>query len=388
MFKAEYQITIKDRISDALLYIYCKTFLMKPLILLYLFLTSSALFAQNKDTWISFWDKDTTHMGFKDQSGIIKIAPKFVSLTTAHKFDAIIAVTEDVNDTWKSYYITKTGRIVGRDSMYVYDNGFDCENEGFIRFKDPLTDKMGLFNGEGKIVIPAEYSDLTRARNGMMIALKGAEKVKDTGGDGHFSWAGGKEYLIDTNNKILIENFGYTNELDFYSLQKSKEPGKDEVRDYFRGVDGEYYSFVNFDKEFKFWLKNNLLSELSKDNLEKHSFPKITYWKEPDGWISESKRKFINQNYKFIKLKLQELTSTDCDYFVSTDGLNKFIFETNEFETYFNNCNEPKDWRYPVKNIVISPKNKSDSGQDHFEFLRTENGYKLISVSLRDKTLK
>lgn len=362
---------------------------MKQLILLYLFLIPcSYLFAQNKDTWISFWDKDTTHMGFKDQSGNIKIEPKFMSLTIAHKFDAIIAVAEDVNDTWKSYYITKTGRIVGRDSMYVYDNGFDCENEGFIRFKDPKTDQMGLFNGEGKIVIPAEYSDLTKVRNGMIIALKGAEKVKDPGGDGHFSWAGGKEYLIDTNNKILIENFGYNDELNFYSLQKSKEPGKDEIREYFPGVDGEYYSFVNFDKEFKSWLKTSLLSDLSKDNLLKHSFATITYWTEPNGWIKESKTKFISQNYKFIKLKLQELTCKNCDYFVSADGLNKFIFETGEFETYFNNCNEPRDWRYPVKNIVISPKNKSDSGQDHFEFLRTENGYKLISVSLRDKTLR
>ncbi|MEO6175168.1 MAG: hypothetical protein ABIP27_08460 [Flavobacterium circumlabens] len=362
---------------------------MKQTILVYIFLSlNCGLFAQNKDSWIAFWDKDTTHIGFKDSSGHIKIEPKFMSLTIAHKFDAIIAVAEDVKDTWKSYYITKNGKIVGRDSMYVYDNGFDCENEGFIRFKDPITDQMGLFNGEGKIIIPAEYSALTKVRNGMIIALKGAEKIKDPGGDGHFSWAGGKEYLINTNNKILIENFGYNDELNFYSLQKSKEPGKEEVREYFPGVDGEYYSFVNFDKEFKSWLKNNLLSDLSKDNLLQHSFDTITYWKEPNGWTKESKTKFINQNYKFIKPKLQELTSKNCEYFISTDGLNRFIFDTSEFETYFNNCNEPKEWIYPVKNIVISPKNKLDSGQDHFEFLRTDKGYKLISISAAKNNLK
>ncbi|MEI9958494.1 MAG: WG repeat-containing protein [Ferruginibacter sp.] len=35
---------------------------------------------------------------------------------------------------------------------------------------------MGLFNKNGDIVVPAEYNDITRVRNGMIIALKGAEK--------------------------------------------------------------------------------------------------------------------------------------------------------------------------------------------------------------------
>jgi hypothetical protein len=55
---------------------------------------------------------------------------------------------------------------------------------------------------------------------------------------------------------------------------------------------------------------------------------------------------------------------------------------------YFNNCHESKYWLYPVKNVVINPKNKFDHGQDHIQFLRTENGYKLISVSSRKDNLK
>lgn len=359
---------------------------MKKTIFLYIFLSlNCVLFAQKKDIWISFWDKDTTHIGFKDKNGNIKIEPKFMSITIAHKFEDIIAVSEEENESWKSYYLTKTGKIVGRDSLYIFDNGPDCENEGFIRFTDRKTDKMGIFNGEGKIAIPAEYSNLTKVKNGMFIGLKDAKKEMD--GE-HFFWIGGKEFLIDINNKILIENFPYNDDLNFYSLEKSKEPSKDPVRENFRGIDGQYYSFINFDKEFKSWLKTNLLSDLSKDNLLKHSFDKITYWKEPNGWINESKTKFINQNYKFIKLKLQELNTAKTEYFVSSDGLNKFIFESNEFDIYFNNCREPKEWEYPVKNIVISSKNKTDFGQDHFEFLRIENGYKLISVSAAKEELK
>ena len=362
---------------------------MKKNTILYIFLLlSCSLFSQNKDTWISFWDKDTTHIGFKDKNGNIKITPKFTRMTSAHKFDGIIAVSEDVKDSWKSYYLTKSGKIVGLDSLYIFDNGPDCENEGFIRFRDSKTDKMGMFNSEGKIVIPAVYNNLTKARNGLIVALKGAIKKKFD--EEHYGWTGGKELLIDTTNKVLVENFEYENDYDlnFYSVQKSKEPSKDPVRENFHGINGQYYSFINYDKEFKLWLKNTLLSDLSKENLSNHSFEKITYWKNPNGWLSDLKTKFIDQNYTLLKLKLQELNAEKTDYFISTDGLNQFIFEAKEYEDYFNNCHESKEWQYPVKNIVITSKNNEDFGQDHFEFLRTENGYKLISVSMSKDNLK
>ncbi|GGE98415.1 WG repeat-containing protein [Flavobacterium limi] len=358
---------------------------MKQYIITIFFFINFTLFAQEKDIWISFPNKDTTLIGFKDKNGNIKIEPKFMGLTTASKFENIISVSEEFKDSWKSYYLTKKGKIVGRDSLYVFDNSPDCENEGFIRFRDPKTDKIGMFNSEGKIVIPANYSNLTKIRNGMAIALKDAKKEID--GE-HFFWTGGKEFLIDVNNQILIENFPYNDELNFYSLEKSKEKGEDETREYFLGVDGQYYSFINFDKEFKSWLKKTLLRDLSKANLEKHSFDKITYWKEPMGWISEPKSKFIHQNHQFIKMKLTELTIDNPEYFVSSNGLNPFIYETAEYEKYFNNCRESIDWLYPVKSVIISSRNKADSGQDHFEFLRTENGYKLIGVSDAKNNLK
>lgn len=144
-------------------------------ICIFLFLNFSAV-AQSNDIWIAFWNKDTTKIGFKDKNGNIKIEPKFSGFTTARKFENIIAVTEEKNGKWESYYLTKSGKIVGQDSLYVFDNGPDCENEGFIRFTDRKTDKMGMFNAEGKIVIPAEYSNLTKAKNGMFIGLKDAKK--------------------------------------------------------------------------------------------------------------------------------------------------------------------------------------------------------------------
>jgi hypothetical protein len=51
------------------------------LVLLFIFITST-LPAQVNNTWYSFWNKDTTLIGFKDKNGIVKIEPKFTGLTT------------------------------------------------------------------------------------------------------------------------------------------------------------------------------------------------------------------------------------------------------------------------------------------------------------------
>ena len=122
-----------------------------------------------KNSWTSFWNTDSTLIGFKDKSGAIKIEPRFKGFTNARKFDNIMAVTDE---KWKSYYLTKSGKIIGRDSLHIFDNGADCESEGFIRFKDKKTDQVGMFNSNGDVVIPAEYNDLTRVRNRNDYRLK------------------------------------------------------------------------------------------------------------------------------------------------------------------------------------------------------------------------
>lgn len=345
-------------------------------------------FAQSDEPWNAFWNKDTTLVGFKDKNGIVKIEPKFVAgMTPAHKFDDIIAATEEVNGKWTSYYQTKSGRIIGRDSLYMFDNVCDCESEGFIRFRDHKSDKVGVFNKKGNVIIPAEYNEMTRVTNGMIIALKGAERKYEAGGE-HYSWLGGKEILIDTNNNVLIDNFKWVDNLNFYSLQISKLPSIDTLRQSFRGVDGQYYSFIDFDKEFKFWLKVNLIDHITKDNLLNATYNEVTYWKEPEGWIKEAKKSFIERNYEVIKSKLVEFNSTKHQYNIFTGDLNSYIYTSNDFDDFYNNCRESKSWIYPVKSIVISGKKKNDSLQDHFEFLRTDDGYKLICVTIERGRIK
>lgn len=326
-------------------------------------------------------------MGFKDKNGVVKIEPKFSGVTTAGKFENIVAVTEEINGTWNSYYLTKTGRIVGRDSLHIFDNAADCENEGFIRFHDRKTDQVGMFDKKGDITIPADYSALSKVTNGMIIALKDAKKEQM--GE-HYSWSGGTQILIDTNNNTLIDNFQYDENVNFYSVRISSQPNPDTIRRNFKGVNGQYYSFVDYDKEFRAWLKSSLLDHFTKPNLLNCSYKEIYYWIEPAGWTPQGKNRFVDRNFDIIKKKLLALNSKECEYHISNEGLNPFIydFQSDEFKNYFNNCGESKDWLYPMKNIVISYKDNKDLVQDHFEFLRTDNGYKLISISIKKGKLR
>ncbi|WP_028979752.1 hypothetical protein [Sporocytophaga myxococcoides] len=345
-------------------------------------------FAQSNEPWNAFWNKDTTLVGFKDKNGIVKIEPKFVlNMTPAHKFDDIIAATEEVNGEWTTYYLSKSGRVIGRDSLYMFDNVCDCESEGFIRFRDHKTDKVGVFNGKGDVIIPAEYNEMTGVTNGMIIALKGAEKKYWEGGE-HYSWIGGKEVLIDTNNNVLIDNFKWVDNLNFYSLNISNEPSRDTLLQSFRAVDGRYYSFIDFDQEFKYLLKVNLIEQFTKDNLLNATYDEVIFWKEPKGWIKEGKKSFIERNYELIKSKLLGFNTSKGEYNIFTGDLNPYMYTSNDFDNFYNNCREPKSWIYPVKSIVITHKKKGDYLQDHFDFLRTDNGYKLICVTIERGKIK
>ncbi len=366
---------------------------MKKIILTYiLILIGCSIYSQQNSSWIAFWNEDSELMGFKDQNGKIRIEPKFMGLTIAKKFDKIVAVMEQKNDTYETYYLTKSGKKVGKDNIYLFDNGPDCESEGFIRFRDKKTDKAGMYNSKGEIVIPAEYNDLTKVRNGLIIALKGAKKKYWNGnkhsGCNHFSWVEGKEYLIDTNNRIIIENFKYNSNLNFFSLKIESKPIQDTHRQNYLGVDGRYYSFIDYKKEFQEWLNLAILDSFSKEKLIEESYKEIYIWKEPDGWTAEVNSELIDKNFELIKDRLMELNKKEADYFISKNGLNSYIYEGTEFDTYYNNCNEAKAWEYPVMNLVINHKSENDIYQDHFDFLRTENGYKLISMTIRNGRLK
>lgn len=307
--------------------------------------------------------------------------------TNTRNFDNIIAVTEEIDGKWKSYYLTKSGKVVGRDSLEFYDNSPVCESEGFICFRDRKTDKAGMFNRNGDIVIPAKYNYISQVHNGMAIGRIGAVMHYMDKADEHPSWEGGNEQLIDTTDKVLLDDFKYKGNLNFYSVIISDKPNSDTTRVNFKSVDGKNFSFVDFEKEFRVWFKLNLLDNFTKGNLLKVTYREITYWQKPKGWIHEPKESFIDRNYDLIKTKLLQLNSSTCDCFISSEGLNPYIFDSEEFKVYFNNCGESTDWIYPIQNVIRNYRNNNLS-QDSFDFLRTDKGYKLLSLTIRDGEIK
>jgi hypothetical protein len=365
----------------------------QTILICFLILIGCSANTSPEGTWTASRGDDSDTVEFRDEKGKLKTEIKdSAGFIVAKKFDKIIAVMEEKNGKYESYYLTKTGKKVGQNSVYIFDNTPACESEGFIRFRDQKTDKAGMLNGKGEIVIPAQYNDLANVRGGLVMAIKDAKKKywnkKNNDGCNHFSWVEGKEYLIDTNNKIIIENFKHNYNLNLFSVKVENTSTKDSNRQSFLGTDGRYYSFINYEKEFKLWLNEALLGSLSKDKLIESSYNKIYFWKEPEGWKAETSLSFINKNFEIIRDSLGTLKRKNADYFISIGGLNPFIYEGAEFDIYYNNCGQPKEWQYPVMTVVINHKTKNDSYQDHFEFLRTKNGYKLIGMTIRESKLK
>jgi hypothetical protein len=355
------------------------------LIIFLIFILLNQVSAQQNSTWIAFWNKNNTLIGFKDQAGKVKIAPSIDSWIKAIKFDCIIAVSKEENGKIESYYLTKNSRIVGRDSLYIFDNGPDCESEGFIRFRDKITHKVGLFNSKGDIEIPADYDDLTPVRNGMVIAAKGGRwDASQLSEDNQYSWVGSKEMLIDVHNKILIAAFPYNENLNFFSLIISQQADKNPIRQNFKAVDGEYYSFINFEKEFKLWLKDSLFNHLTKSKMPGILYKNITFWYKPKGWVTENKERFLQKNFRLISSELTALRSSKCNYEVFKEDLNPYIYNSNskEFQKYYDNCGTSKSWIYPVETVVITHQAGHNISQDQFGFLRTDVGYKLIEISI------
>ena len=350
--------------------------------ILFLALNTTNVSAQSNDTWFSFYNADSTLVGFKDINGIIKIDPKFSGPTIAKKFEHIIAVAEESNGQWKSYYLTKTGKKVGAASLHYFDNGVDCEMEGFIRFRDNKTDKVGLFDKDGKIAIPAEYNWLSQVKNGMLTGLKDGKKKSFENGE-HYTWVGGNEMLIDTQNTILVNDFKTEKYLNFFSIQKTEKPSTDKTRTSFKAKENVYYTFVDYELEFKQWLTNDLLVNLTPEKLINASFETIT-WESKDGWATTNKAKYISDNFAILKKGLLDFTKPKSDYFISVGSLNQFMYEGDEFEKYYNTCGEANEWKYPALSLNINHIYGKILKQDNFEFLRTDDGYKLISVTIRN----
>jgi hypothetical protein len=335
----------------------------------------SAATESHRGIWIRFWDDEERLIGYKDESGAVKIEPKFFRTSSCDEFDNIIAVTEKINGEWKGYYLTKTGKIVGKDSLYYLENELDCETEGFIRFKDRKNDREGLFDRNGNVVVPAEYNYIDRVINGVITALKGAERKSLDPREEHNYWVGGKHMLIDTLNNVLIEDFDENfndnpNEflfLDFFSIEKTKTPHPDTTRKSFPAKGGGYYSFINFGKEFEQWLAGDLLLDLTVEKLINASRDSIDFCMTDniENCVKVDRLEFITDNFETLK---KELRGTPY-VAIFTPGWLYYGYSGNSKERFI-----------PEMGVRGFRENSADDADNnnYYIFLKVDKGYKLI----------
>lgn len=336
--------------------------------------------------------------GYRDASGRVRIPTKFGGFTNARTFRHIMAVQE--SKSYKQYYLLKNGRKVGRDSAFVFDFRFDCESEGKILFRDKRKDRVGFLNAQGKAVIPASYNFAQPFHNGLAVALIGAKRScgnrsLDTLHCEHLSWAGGRTVLLNEHNEVVLDSLNTkptgSGQLNWYSL-KINDPAPDTATTVtLRAVSGDHYTFSDYEKEFKQWLYDMLVPTVRRGGaaqMQALCFPDLAVSARPfRGWPHFTPAAFLAKyQHTALRPKLGALHRGAPGVAIFAGDLNTLIFESRAFQTFLTDCGEHFSDKYPVFEVVLTypaqPANAAIDHQEHFEFIRTANGYRLFSASL------
>jgi len=341
--------------------------------------------------------KEGDLVGYKSTQGQTIIKPRF-SKAHAQKLEDIMIVSESKKDQDESFYLTRSGKKLNNVKAYKYGKSYECENEGFIRFKDPDSDMVGLFNKDGKVVIPAEYNDLSQVHFGLVRAYKNAEKQKAhnqtysfgykyyqdhlRGGCNHINWIGGDKQLLNTKNELLIEKFNHKGRLDFSSLIIQEEASENPAKESFLGTDGSYYVFTNIEKDFEQWIAEDFLRGIDTETLIMNTMDSIMHADKEGEWTVESKSDFYDKNAKEIINRLSGLSAEKLDYRVRLIELNPKAYNRSYFSRYYNNCGQSIKAKYPVLELRRDDYSSDKIKRTVLRFLKTDTDYKIIDVRL------
>jgi hypothetical protein len=365
---------------------------MKQLnLLLFFFFSSVSLFSQSDQKWFSYWNADTTLLGFKNAKGEILTEPKFI-MVSCSDFEKVSGVVEQVSeDEYKTYYLRNNGTKFAEDSVYFFDAAADNEHEGYIRFKSPKTKKVGLMDINGKIILPAVYDEMKPVEFGFVRALKGAKKdfweEHEDDGCGHFSWVGGESQLISIENgkvlssKFLMDKKGehLYEDLDYSTFEKSKKPSTDSLRMSFKAKGGGYISFMSLGKSFDQWINQNFFQQPDELQFRKIIADSLVLWVEDEGWGEMSKEDLFFRKENEITDFIELINSNQYEHFSMSEDF--FLYDVPMFKKYYTSCMEFDAPHYPYYCVVVTNKNSDE--QSHLQFLRTDIGWQLVCLTLR-----
>lgn len=362
--------------------------------LLFFFIFVFALFSAQQDTnWYAFYNSDSTKIGFKDSDGKIKIEPKFENaMMSTDVFKQVIAIWEYAeNYSGEQYYLNKNGKKFGKDSLYIFDFSFAKESEGLIKFHDSKTDKVGFFNFDGKVAIPALYNDAQDFHNGIALVLKGAKKEywetksdqpSEHSGCNHWSWVGGKTIAITSSGTYLFEIDEYydlVGDTDFGNVQINKNLNPN-FHITLKGSDGNSYSFYQPLKEFSLWFSTVFMSDFNKNKtvLSKYFYELISVDDNDDqkfqtAWKNHSKKEYLKKNQK----KIDELFSKIKDGTYSFEP----FWEHDGNYLYYPENKLPKEDLKEAVTISIRPRTDNDfSSNNSFQFTKIGDTFMITSA--------
>lgn len=316
----------------------------------------------------SFVEQTTGLVGFK-RGDIVVFEPQFDSLWSPSHIKHIVIARRQRSGEF--VYLTSQGNIIDSVRPYFFDNGPDAEHNGFIRFRDNHSERVGLLNRWGEVVISAKYNNLSHVSNGFLTALIGA----DTATEGeHRYFVGGEELLLDTLDRVLVNGFTFENSqlTDLYSVKKVYSRAHlDTTRINFLGTQNVYYSFENYETAFAKWLNDNLLSDFTPQRLKSVLYPKIRVSIDYASWQYFSADTLVDYHYNRFYQALIRLKDVDCEYFYSREPF---------YPGYGSSRNPNNTDEHPIVKVVItSPKGV----QEYFYFYRTSLGYRLIEATFR-----
>lgn len=368
---------------------------MKKLqVILILWLICNLVVAQS-NLLHSYYDKKTELTGYKDAQGKIKVPAKFGLITHTGIFRNIVPVSEETSkDKFKSYYLLKNGKKVGQDSLYIWDFTTDCESEEKIRFHDTKTDKVGFFGKYGKVVIPAVYNAAQPFYNGLALTIRNGKRMcydnkpyDEANPCEQWFW-NGTTAMINTKNQILVDSLQNDAiwHINFYSLKVGNQPLDTTIYVNLKGVDGQYYSFIDYEKEFKYWFLKNYLPQLNAGSLHVNLLKQIM--------VGERHKKAADQSLAtgtFVKKygikllhKMKAIQKAGSSAMIVHEDLQSLLYESAAFKPYYTDCGRPNNEKYPVYSVILDAYDKytKSNNPESFVFLRTAGGYKLIGITL------
>ncbi|MGX7685944.1 WG repeat-containing protein [Flectobacillus roseus] len=374
---------------------------------------------QKNDVWIRYHDKAKNLYGYKDLKGKIKIPAKFSNFfTQADSFYNIISVKEETLHDYKTYYLLKNGKKVGLDSLYILDYAVDCESEGKIRFQNKKNDRIGFLDKNGKAVIPAIYNYATPFYNGVSRALINAKRTcwdekEDTLNCEHLAWKGGIKVLINDKNEILADSLhNLPDNINWYSLKTNQADLDTSIWFTIKGKNGNTYSFIDYQKEFRHWFETKFLSALKSSNLENLKrlfFSGLQIESEKLGTSNPRQKNFNTFVRKIVTPERFQANAVKEIHIMNVD----LMFMNSEkpiYKKYFDACGRHQKEKFPTFLITIDYYRKRKEPlilksfpqvdanwkpsefdinfeldyQERFEFLRTSNGYKLVDVEVKN----